>query len=86
MFYRVRDASKAALAHLAYWLEASEFLLFDVQMVTDLLKRFGAKLISKRSYLMLLEQAVTVEREIRPKPVDWSKFVHARQRNGLQSL
>lgn len=76
MFFRTRDASKAALAHLAYWLMSSEFLLFDIQMVTDLLSRFGAQLISKRAYLQILNHAVAVEREIRPRFIDWKKALN----------
>lgn len=71
MFHLQRDASKVALAHLGYWLRAADFLLFDIQMVTDLLSRFGATLIDKESYLTKLERAVRVERQLQKIDVAW---------------
>lgn len=71
MFYRKRDASKVALAHLGKWLIAADFALLDIQMVTDLLRRFGAILISKDRYLRILSRAVHLQRELRPVPVEW---------------
>jgi len=71
MFYRQRDASKAALAYLGRWLIASDFLLFDIQMVTDLLRRFGAVLIGKQDYLHKLGQAVRVKRHLRMSKIAW---------------
>lgn len=71
MFYSKRDASKAALAYLGKWLIASDFLLFDIQMVTDLLRRFGAVLIGKQDYLHMLGQAVRCKRRLRMSPIVW---------------
>lgn len=71
MFYLQRDASKVALAHLGEWLCAADFLLFDIQMVTDLLSRFGAVLIDKQSYLKKLEVAVQAERRLQPVEIAW---------------
>lgn len=71
MFHRQRDASKVALAHLGRWLIAADFILFDIQMVTDVLRRFGAVLIDKSSYLRRLEQAVKAERSLKPVRISW---------------
>lgn len=71
MFYRRRDASKVALAHLGKWLIAADFQLFDIQMVTDLLRRFGAVLISKKNYLNKLERAIQIKRHLQPVPIQW---------------
>jgi leucyl/phenylalanyl-tRNA--protein transferase len=71
MFYRRRDASKVALAHLGKWLIAADFQLFDIQMMTDLLRRFGAILISKKNYLNKLERAIQVKRHLQPVAIQW---------------
>lgn len=71
MFYRQRDASKIALAHLTIWLRDSGFILFDIQMVTDVLKRFGATHISKAQYLERLRAALKKSCVLRPEKIDW---------------
>lgn len=71
MFHHKRDASKVALAHLGQWLIAADFLLFDIQMVTDLLRRFGAILVQKPIYMRHLERAVRLQRELKAVPVQW---------------
>ena len=77
MFFEKRDASKVALAHLAKWLIRSDFLLFDIQMVTDLLRRFGAIHISKNDYLERLNRAIRLKRELKSFAIDWRKELSA---------
>ncbi len=71
MFFRRRDASKVALAHLTIWLQNSGFTLFDIQMVTDVLKRFGARHISKADYHERLRAALRLSCVLRPGKIDW---------------
>lgn len=71
MFHHKRDASKVALAHLAKWLAASGFVLCDVQMITDVLRRFGAVHISKKEYLQRLDYAINLRRQLRAVEVEW---------------
>ena len=71
MFYRRRDASKVALCYLARWLRDSDFALLDIQMVTDLLQRFGAVYISKSGYRQHLKRAIQLRRTLRAGPVEW---------------
>ena len=54
MFYRRRDASKIALSHLCVWLNRCDFTLFDIQIITNILKRFGAQQNRKPDYLQQL--------------------------------
>lgn len=72
MFHKKTDASKVALAHLAQWLRAANFALCDVQMVTDVLRRFGAIHVSKAEYHKLLRRAVALPCELRAVDVAWS--------------
>ena len=58
MFYRVRDASKVALAHLVRHLRRRGFLLFDIQQLTDHTASLGALEISRDTYLRRLAIAV----------------------------
>jgi leucyl/phenylalanyl-tRNA--protein transferase len=60
MFSRVTDASKVALVHLIARLRYGDFVLVDVQFVTDHLKTFGAVEVPARHYLELLDQAINV--------------------------
>ncbi len=71
MFYRQRDASKIALAHLWVWLARAGFSLFDIQMVTDVLKRFGARKISKEKYLQRLDEAIKKKCVLQAVKIDW---------------
>jgi leucyl/phenylalanyl-tRNA---protein transferase len=61
MFYRVRDASKVALVHLAERLVAGGFVLLDIQMVTSLTEQFGAVEIPRPEYERRLAAALRVE-------------------------
>lgn len=57
MFSKVSEASKAALIALLYHLKEKDFVLLDVQYMTDHLKMFGAIEISWKEYLALLQKA-----------------------------
>lgn len=58
MFSRARDASKAAMCHLAARLRAGGYLLLDTQFLTPYLSSFGGIEISKSEYLARLEAAL----------------------------
>lgn len=58
MFYRVRDASKVALAYLVERLRRQQFRLFDIQMVTSHTRSLGAVEIPRSSYLKRLGEAL----------------------------
>jgi leucyl/phenylalanyl-tRNA--protein transferase len=60
MFHRARDASKIALVHLVARLKAGGFALLDTQFVTDHLKTFGARELTRRQYHRRLEAALAV--------------------------
>ena len=60
MFSRATDASKVALVHLMARLRYGDFVLLDVQFVTDHLQTFGAIEVPARHYLELLDQAINV--------------------------
>jgi len=57
MFSKVSQASKAALAALLKHLKEKEFVLLDVQYMTEHLKMFGAVEISFEEYTRLLHKA-----------------------------
>ncbi len=57
MFSRVSQASKFALIKLIEHLNEKEFVLLDVQYITEHLRMFGAKEISFREYNQLLLKA-----------------------------
>jgi leucyl/phenylalanyl-tRNA--protein transferase len=58
MFYRVSNASKAALYHLMRRLHQRGFALFDIQMLTPITEHLGATLIARAEYLRRLKSAV----------------------------
>lgn len=58
MFYQISEGSKVALVKLVEHLRQRDFLLFDAQMQSDHLARFGAYEISENNYKKRLEQAV----------------------------
>jgi leucyl/phenylalanyl-tRNA--protein transferase len=60
MFYRVRDASKVALAHLVAQLTARGYQLFDIQQWTPHTGSLGAVEISRNEYLRRLSRAITL--------------------------
>ena len=59
-FYRVRDASKVALAHLGSHLGARGYVLFDIQQLTPHTARLGAIEIPRKTYLARLAQALAL--------------------------
>jgi leucyl/phenylalanyl-tRNA--protein transferase len=58
MFYRVRDASKVALAHLVAHLRARGYELLDIQQLTPHTESLGAREISRIEYLRRLARTV----------------------------
>ena len=58
MFYRERDASKVALAHLLAHLRARGYRLFDIQQLTDHTASLGASEIPRTVYLSRLAEAL----------------------------
>jgi len=73
MFYRVRDASKVALACLTAHLRGRGYTLFDVQQWTPHTGRFGAVEIPRLEYLRRLARAletpVTFGQELANNPL-----------------
>jgi leucyl/phenylalanyl-tRNA---protein transferase len=65
MFYRVPEASKAALVHLVEHLRSRGYELFDIQQLTPNTARFGASEIPRREYLKRLGEALK-------KPVEFA--------------
>ncbi|NOY30237.1 MAG: leucyl/phenylalanyl-tRNA--protein transferase [Planctomycetes bacterium] len=70
MFYRVRDASKVALAHLVAHLDARGYHLLDVQQWTPHTGRLGAIELPRAEYLKRLAAAVELPVEFGEKG-DW---------------
>ncbi|HOJ32788.1 MAG TPA: leucyl/phenylalanyl-tRNA--protein transferase [Candidatus Hydrogenedentes bacterium] len=60
MFSEVSEASRAALARLVDCAKSWQFLFIDCQLRNDHLMRLGAREISRRSFLKLLEEALRV--------------------------
>jgi len=58
MFFRERDASKVALAHLVHHLRARGYALFDIQQLTPHTERLGAVEIPRSQYLARLAEAI----------------------------
>ena len=61
MFHHATDASKVALAALVERLRSRGFRLLDVQWVTPHLEQFGAVEISRKNYLKLLADALSID-------------------------
>lgn len=57
-FYRQRDASKVALAHLVEHLKRRGYTLLDLQMITPHTERLGAIEISRNEYFERLAEAL----------------------------
>ncbi len=72
MFSTARDASKAALVHLAARLRAGGFALLDAQFVTPHLEQFGAATISRRQFQEKLVNALATKADFRALPEDAS--------------
>ena len=60
MFFRVRDASKVALAHLVQHLEARGYQMLDIQQLTPHTASLGATEISRNAYLTRLADAASL--------------------------
>ncbi len=58
MFYRRRDASKVALAHLVRHLNDRGYTLFDIQQLTEHTASLGAIEIPRDDYLLRLASAI----------------------------
>ena len=63
MFSAVSNASKIALIFLLAKLNASNFKLFDVQFLTPHLYSMGAKEVSKKKFLHLLNSNIRKENQ-----------------------
>lgn len=61
MFHNVTDASKVCLVYLVERMKERGFTLLDSQYMTEHLSTFGAVLISRREYLIRLEQALRIK-------------------------
>jgi leucyl/phenylalanyl-tRNA---protein transferase len=61
MFHHATDASKVALAALVERMRMRGFRLLDIQWVTPHLEQFGAVEISRKKYLRLLADALSVD-------------------------
>src|SRR4051794_26009646 len=74
MFHRARDASEVALVGLVSLLTADdvEGRLLDVQWVTPHLASLGAVEVPRRTYLELVERALSV-----PAPSAWNRVADA---------
>src|SRR5262249_37425939 len=72
MFHRARDASKIALVHLVARLKAGGFVLLDTQVVTDHLKTFGARELTRRQYHRQLETALLANGRFTTLPCEHS--------------
>ncbi len=79
MFSRMSGASKVALVTLVEILREAGYTLLDTQFVNEHLKQFGVKEITKRTYMMKLDNALNVE----PNPS--SLFSTVSVRRGLAS-
>ncbi|MBF0588114.1 MAG: leucyl/phenylalanyl-tRNA--protein transferase [Magnetococcales bacterium] len=60
MFYLAPDASKVAFASLVQRLNDHGFTLIDCQMDTDHLRRFGAELVTRETFLGQLKTALSI--------------------------
>lgn len=71
MFHRRTDASKVALVYLVERLRERGYVLLDIQVMTEHLRRFGARDIPRDEYLRRLGRAMTVSCTFvdRPDPV-----------------
>ena len=58
MFFRKTNASKIALIGLVERVKERGLIMIDMQMLTDHMKQFGGKLISKDNYMSILKKAL----------------------------
>lgn len=79
MFSRASEASKIALVTLVNILREAGYVLLDTQYVNEHLRQFGVQAVKKRSYMVKLENALSVS----PNPS--TRFSTVSVRNGLAS-
>jgi leucyl/phenylalanyl-tRNA--protein transferase len=72
MFSRDRDASKAALVHLAARLRFGGFKLLDAQFITPHLEQFGAQTLPRRIFHALLGAALEAKADFFALPEETS--------------
>jgi leucyl/phenylalanyl-tRNA--protein transferase len=66
MFHLETNASKVAVVRLYEILKKNNYILLDIQMMTQHFKSFGAIEISKRAYHEILDRAMEAERDFKP--------------------
>jgi leucyl/phenylalanyl-tRNA---protein transferase len=66
MFHREPDAGNAALVGTAGLLTERRFALWDIQMTSPHTARFGAVGVARDEYLALLDEALALDRSLRP--------------------
>lgn len=64
MFSRMTDASKVALAFLVERMKERGYSLLDTQFMTEHLRTFGTKEVSREEYLELLSRALEIRTTI----------------------
>lgn len=63
MFSKIDNASKVALVYLVAFLKEGNFNILDTQYITNHLKQFGAIEITRKEYLILLDQNINKNAE-----------------------
>lgn len=58
MFYNIPEGSKVAMVKLVEHLRSRQFVFFDAQMNNPHLERFGAYIVEKQEYQLLLKKAL----------------------------
>ncbi len=64
-FFRVTNASKAAMCHVAQYLRQSGITWFDCQVLTPFSESFGAREIPRAEFMTLLAEALNRSQPIR---------------------
>jgi leucyl/phenylalanyl-tRNA--protein transferase len=73
MFSRIDDASKVSFAKLCQLMRVWNFDFIDCQLANANVLRYGAQLVPRRDFLILLSKSLT--RTTRPGP--WTEVVHS---------
>ena len=58
MFHKTTDASKVALYYLVQWLKSNQYVLLDMQYLTDHLASMGGIEIPKKDYKEILRNSI----------------------------
>lgn len=69
MFHTVTNASKFAFIKLVELLKAKDFLFMDAQVYSEHIETLGAKLISKKTFMVLLHKAL--DKKYAKQTIDW---------------